>query len=172
MDHTHRRARGLGPTIGAVALLLAMPACGPKEFHHPVYPAGGAVTYRGKPVENAAITFHPADPATIALPDGKQGPEIAHPTTRTDADGKFALSTYYTDDGAPAGDYRVTILWAPQTLAVGKKKAPDGDEEVAPHQAASRPKDKLGGKYAGPETSPLRASVKPDGPNQFTFELE
>jgi hypothetical protein len=164
-----RRVRASGI---AALLLLAIPACAPTEFHHPVYPAGGTVSYQGKPVEDAVVVFHPEDPATIALPRGEQGPEIANPTTRTDADGAFALSTYYTHDGAPAGDYRVTVIWAPQALAAQPGPPPEGDEEVAPTRVYTRPKDKLLGKYADPKTSTLRASITPDGPNRFTFALE
>ena len=72
-----------------------------------------------------------------------------------EADGTFTLSTYTANDGAPQGEYLVTVVW------------PD-----PPRDARGRPgPNRLPERYAQPETSGLRARVA-DGPNEFTFELK
>jgi hypothetical protein len=83
--------------------------------------------------------------------------EAVDPRPRADAgeDGSFALSTYGENDGAPAGDYIVTMNWPGGVL-------PDGREG---------PQDKLLGRYADTTKSKLRASVK-EGQNDLPpFQL-
>jgi hypothetical protein len=60
------------------------------------------------------------------------------------ADGSFSLSTYDKDDGAPAGEYAVTIEW--QKLVTKGQEA-----EVGPNVLPDR--------YGKPQTSPLKATV-------------
>jgi hypothetical protein len=59
------------------------------------------------------------------------------------ADGSFRLTTYLAGDGAPAGEYFVTLYWP--------GPGPDDDVHVRP--------DRLGGRYADPRTTPLTATV-------------
>lgn len=161
--------------VVGLGLAAILPGCGSGEFHHRVVPAGGTVVSKGKPVADAIVTFHPADPEMIALPEGETGPEIARPTTRTDADGRFALSTYYADDGAPPGDYTVTVVWAPKTLAVsvsGDEEDTDAEPDLPPNRASTASTDKLGGRYADPATSTLKATIAPGEPNQFEFSVD
>jgi hypothetical protein len=85
--------------------------------------------------------------------EGDWGERAIVPMGMTDHEGKFEMETYAVKDGAPAGDYKVTIEWP--AWRRGKKVAPD----------------KLGGKYAKPETSGLTAHVN-KGTNQLPpFEL-
>lgn len=53
----------------------------------------------GKPLERATVVFHPTDTSQ----------KFPKPRGITDAQGQFVLSTYDTNDGAPAGKYKVTI---------------------------------------------------------------
>ena len=71
------------------------------------------MTYKGKPVPDALVAFHPAGAAPAASKPG-DGPPAGppRPTGKTDAEGKFKLHTYVGDDGAPAGDYQVTVSFA------------------------------------------------------------
>src|SRR5690606_12636643 len=64
------------------------------------YPVTGSVVRGGKPVAEATVTFHPEQP----WPEG-----IHRPLAITDANGQFTLTTIQANDGAPAGDYRVTV---------------------------------------------------------------
>jgi hypothetical protein len=94
-----RRARRLLP-LG----LLAWAACmsvscsrGTKAC----YPVHGQVLLEGQPVRGAVLVFHPLDDAD---------PNAVKPRAFADRDGKFKVSTYRTEDGAPAGRYAITIV--------------------------------------------------------------
>jgi len=66
-------------------------------------------------------------------------------------DGAFRLSTYDPNDGAPAGEYYVSVIWPT-----------DGRED----------EDKLNGRYRDPKTSQLTATVK-EGSNELkAFRLK
>jgi hypothetical protein len=77
-------------------------------------------------------------------------------------EGIFQLKTYRDGDGAPAGDYRVTIEWPSETP---RSRSDPGDAGSTPTGP-----DRLRGRYANPETSGLRATVT-DGENELTFEI-
>jgi hypothetical protein len=70
----------------------------------------------------------------------------------------FRLRSYSPDDGAPAGEFKVTVVWpaAPPPNATGVFQL----------------KDRLGGRYANPETSKLTARVEPGGGEIAPFELQ
>ena len=163
--------------ISAILPVLVTGCGGPDEFRHLVYPSGGVVTKAGTPVANATVIFHPVDPKTIQLPAGKKGIEIAKPTTTTDKDGKFDLSTYLAKDGAPAGEYKVTVLLSTDKISqkTGELVTVD-DEEKAPHssvQATSAlTKSKSANKFSVLETTTLQATIKPTGENSFAFTID
>jgi hypothetical protein len=124
--------RGMWMILGGV-LAATIVGCGAKDDRKPTFAVAGKVVEGGKPVANATIVFHPIDD-----PD----PNAVRPRGQTAADGSFQLTTYLGSDGAPAGQYRVTVeLW----LAGGK-----GDEA---------PTSRLNRKFANPLQSGLTASV-------------
>ncbi len=83
-------------------LCLAVAGCGEGDF--PIAKVKGVVLCNGKPVANASIFFEPIQAAGSENPlVGKQA--IAF----SDAEGKFTLSTYGTDDGAVVGQHRVRV---------------------------------------------------------------
>jgi hypothetical protein len=145
------------------AIALTLPGCGGDEgFRFPVHPTGGKVLRTGKPLARAIVRFHPTDPTTIKIPDGRQGPPLVL-TTTTDAEGAFALSTYLADDGVPLGEYAVTV-------ATGLAET-DVEEGVGLPAKVSRDTSTSARNYGDPATTPLKATVKP-GENRFTFELD
>jgi hypothetical protein len=109
----------------------------------PTYPVSGELTINGAPANGCVVTFVPADPAL-------QG--VVLPTGKVNESGKFELTTYETGDGAPAGDYGVTLLWE-ATKWAGK----DPDRGVDP--VVTVKPDRLMDKYASPEQSKLKAKV-------------
>jgi hypothetical protein len=113
----------------------------------PTHPVTGRVQLDGCPTPGALIVFHLVNPETKKLT--RAGDALA------EADGSFVLSTYRANDGAPAGDYVVTVQPG-AALYDGVGKAEQG---VLPE------------KYAKAATSPLRALVK-EGKNEFVFELK
>jgi predicted small lipoprotein YifL len=113
-------------------LCVALAGCGSKG--PTLYPVTGKVVAAdGKPVANASVVFHPT---------GAADPSAAKPRGKTDADGKFSLTTATTDDGAPSGEYRVTVE---QWLAGPKSDDP--------------PANRLPAAYATPDKSGLTATV-------------
>ncbi len=139
--------------IVLVACLALVPlACGePSEKRAPLFPASGKVTFEGKPLPGAFVLLRKAAP----------DPDVPSPNAITGEDGSFVLTTYENQDGAPAGDYVVTISTAPRPVEkrVSLKKA-------EPHV------DLLKGKYADPKSSGLRATIKPGSNALEPFELK
>ena len=136
--------------LGLVALMvvaLGLSACGKSDGRKPTFDVNGRVLLDdGKPAEHATVVLHPLDDS---------GPDVVKPRGKVTADGSFKLTTYDGNDGAPSGEYRVTVeLW----LSSGR-----GDEG---------PTSRLPTKYAKPETSGLTATVK-DGPTELkTIEIK
>jgi hypothetical protein len=129
--------------VGLIALAglgLLTCSCG-RKGRKAVYPTRTRVVNAdGKPVAGATVVFHPLD-----APD-----DARHkPAGTSDADGNVALTTYVANDGAPAGEYAVTVEWRP-----------------APKGPADDPPDRLNGKFRDPKTSPFKASVKKE-PNEL-----
>ena len=83
-------------TLFGAALALMPLACSGEHTRKPTFAVTGKVTINGKPAEYATVVLHPAGPI---------GPNDAKPRGKVGADGEFTLSTYGTNDGAPAGDY-------------------------------------------------------------------
>lgn len=149
--------------FGLMALIaLAISGCGGDEgYRFTVYPTAGKVTRKGQPVPKAMIRFHPVNPDLVKVPDGKPGspPSL---TTETEADGSFIVSSYYADDGMPAGDYVVTV-------AAGQPESDvENSDGLPPKRSPANAKN--ADPYRDAKTSPLKATVKP-GDNRFTFEL-
>ncbi len=145
--------------VGGAALLLLgsllLSSCSGSAALNPVK---GKVLLKGQPIKGAVVTFHP-----------KGGNEVTaqRPAGVTGDDGTFALTTG-TKDGAPAGDYTVTVLWlkAPEAPKGGKKivintEAADADSE-----------DLLKGRYADRARSALTAEVKSGANELQPFALE
>lgn len=161
----------------ALSFILILSGCGTDEFRFKVHPTEGVVMKDGKPVANAMIVFHPVDQKTIEIPQGQKGIEIGKPTATTDKDGHFQLSTYLGNDGAPAGDYKVTVILPGDKFSQKTGQVvTEGDEEKAPHSSTLANeisvKAKAANKYAVLQTTTLQATIKPTGENKITFELQ
>jgi hypothetical protein len=129
-------ARRLAPWA---ALGLALAGCS-RSDRIPVYPVHGKVRVGGEPAAEAFVEFHPAE----------GNPAPAWIVGQVDGEGNFALSTYVSGDGAPEGEYIVTITW--------KKRGGPLNEFSGP--------DRLKGRYADPKTSKLRFRVEKKSLNE------
>src|SRR5688572_17397354 len=98
------------PLLLLTVVVLVGLGCGPKEQRVPVFPVKGSVFVNGKAAEKALVIFHPL---------GDADPKAPRSTGEVAADGSFTLSTYTSGDGAPAGDYAVTVTWAEGSSAIG-----------------------------------------------------
>jgi hypothetical protein len=113
----------------------------------------GTVRYKSQPVEGASISFLPKSD------DAKS--KAAH--GRTDAGGRFTLTTYFSPDDQPAGalpgEYSVTVTKI--------------DEPVGAYDPHKDPllKNHLPSKYSTPQKTPLTAIIK-TGTNRPEFNLE
>jgi hypothetical protein len=114
----------------------------------PVFPVKGSVVMDGKPLAGAEVIYYPAR-AGFAKEAAQNQPQ-AH----TDTDGNYVLSTYADHDGAPAGDYRVTVRWR------GEGMVRDDDRNLLPKV------------YSDKKITKLRAKVE-EGENTIPpFELK
>jgi hypothetical protein len=134
--------------VACLAALAACPGCKPNRKE--VYPVRGRVLFNGKPTARALVTFHPV---------GESGNDAVHPSGEVDAQGNFTLTSYTTGDGAPEGEYQVTVVWWLAAKAPGA-----GDETYTRNYLPER--------YGQVRTSPLRVRVVP-GENELpVFELK
>lgn len=133
---TARPARPYLPcALLAVAALVA--GCGDGRLK--VYPVTGQVLYNGEPLPGVDVAFHPTDPVNDAgYP----------PHATTDDQGKFTLTTYLKDDGAPAGEYRVAVAFAVQS-------SEDGSDQT------KRVAFQVPQKYLRKDSSGLTATIQP-----------
>lgn len=85
--------------FGFISLVFAISGCGSDAPKGPeklsTTPVDGIVILNGKPAAEVSISLHHSE--------GKVAPR-----GMSDKDGKFSISTYGKDDGAPIGKYKVT----------------------------------------------------------------
>jgi hypothetical protein len=72
-----------------------------------VVPVTGKVTFKGAAPDGALLVFHPIRP----LPKQEGGIDTPDPSGQVKPDGTFQLTTYDGNDGAPEGEYAVTLQW-------------------------------------------------------------
>jgi hypothetical protein len=140
-----RRALALAVT------LVALTGCGGGT--PPVEKAEGTVTVKGQPAAGALVVFHPKDA-------GRENDPKPVATVRDD--GTFTLTTFADGDGAPAGEYGVTVVWN----AKGK------EAKLSLSSEGGAGADRLGGRYGDPRQPKLSATVKKGEPNTFKFALD
>ena len=99
----------------AVAILAVLLSSCARNTRKPVYPVHGQVLVNGKPAAGATVFFFPVE----------SDPDAIAPYGVLDADGSFSLTTYLTFDGAPAGEYVVTIRWPGAPQRPGDEAGPD-----------------------------------------------
>ncbi len=112
-----------------------------------MFPVSGKILYRGKPIPDATVCLHPVTP----FADGK--PAVL-PRAEVNENGEFTVTTYRTHDGAPAGEYRVTVSW------LGPLSGIDEDAE-------DRLRERLPRKYVNAQTTDLQVAVSEQGSNEL-----
>src|SRR5262245_13231625 len=118
-------------TAGLVAAaVLWCAGCSNDPREQPVYPVTGQLFVKKKAAAGALVILTPSENATPAnWPSG-------YPRANVRDDGSFTMTMYEKKEGAPAGDYALTVLWLVPV---------PGNEEMET--------DKLQGRYADPAAS-------------------
>ena len=148
-----RERRGLHIAAAAAAVLLvtgtivwASSSKAPEL--PPTFPVRGRLLIGGWPAAGATLVFHP------------QGVDRSapRPTAKADAEGRYSLSTFKPGDGAPVGNYLVTVELR-QMVRRGE------DFELGPNQA--------GAKYGRVTSTTLAAKIgEATAANKFDFSIE
>ncbi|MEW4486976.1 hypothetical protein AB1L42_02785 [Thalassoglobus sp. JC818] len=94
----------LSVSLLAVTLVFTV-GCGKADWQADTYPAMGTLTINGETPVGALVELHPKGEATDV--------RNSLPWGLVEEDGTFTLSTYEMGDGAPPGEYAVTIKWSP-----------------------------------------------------------
>jgi hypothetical protein len=115
-------------------------------------PVKGRVLWHGEPAAGARLIFHPL----------AETPGVPKPSALVDENGYFHVGTYAPNDGAPAGEYIVTIDWF--DLASQTASADVGETPMST--------DKLKGRYADPKRSSLHVTIKQGENTLPPFELK
>lgn len=131
-------------------LVIGLGSCGkPQQYRKETFPVTGRVVVDGQP---------PSSPIQIEC-HNVAGMDQQHPTvsqTMTGEDGKFAISTYESGDGVPAGEYALTFYWGQLNLISANYGGPD----------------KLKKRYRDPKKSEIKFTVEPGQPTDLgTLEL-
>jgi len=124
------------PKISMIGLLLGAAGfgCG-GDWKAETHPVSGRVIINGKAPQGAVVTLHAVGE--------KVDKRNSRPWGIVQDDGTFTLSTYERGDGAPAGEYDVTIKWPEDVTDLSKAMT-----------------DRLGGRYSQPEQSQWRVTVQ------------
>jgi ribosomal protein S27AE len=145
--------------VAALAVWLLI-GRGPSRLS--VYKVEGVVLFQGEPASGARVTLFPEfNKKHRYFPSGKVGP-----------DGKFQLTTYAPDDGAPAGRYKVTIVRGQMDMQLfeelSKTKTPEEVRRIAEDMA----QDPLYSQYAEPSKSGLTAEITAGTNKPLEFKLD
>ncbi len=109
-----------------------------------IHPVEGQVLVNDKPRAGVLVTLHPADPVAV---------HQLRPGGFTTADGSFTVNSYLAGDGAPEGEYAVTVALYVEQMVRG-----EADPTLGPNQFPAR--------YNDPAATPFKVRVQ-KGPNKF-----
>ncbi len=163
--------------VWSVLFGISLAGCGsgaPAQI--PVFAVHGVVSYKDQPVAGASVAFYAEG---VSVPSSGQ----------TNSKGEYRLSTYNTDDGAPAGKHRVTVALpaTPAGLAESSSSEPpkaitdlEGPEYEAKMKAIqnsstakpSRATAGLPAKYGSIQQTPLIVDVLNQPENKIDLELK
>lgn len=127
----------LPAAVGAAILAIMLVGCGKRQGDRgTLYPAEGQVFLNQEPLAGALVVLYPK---------GESGANSTPSRAQTGPDGRFRVGTLAPGDGAPEGEYAVTVIRYPM------QKQSDGGYAAG---ANDLPK-----KYTNPTTTDLRVQV-------------
>src|SRR5262249_4117417 len=126
----------------------ALMVCSCGDGRKQCFPASGEIYVDGKPAPDAIITLFPVDGSD---------PKSVRPFGMADETGAFRISSYVQGDGAPAGEYIVTLEWRERSgLLKNNFEGPD----------------RLKGKYADRTKSTLRVTIEKKSNDLGRYDLK
>ncbi len=131
--------RGAVAAVAGLALLGTAAGCGGKKAVFHVH--GKVLDGKNKPAKGTVLFFNPAD-GDVA--------DNVKPVATVGEDGEYELTTYAAGDGAPAGDYVITMI------------RPAAKRSPLDHEGG----DLLKGQYASPATSKITFTVEKGADNE------
>lgn len=125
--------------------IIAMMLLGCKEDNNrkPTFPVTGTVHVDGKPAEAVRVEIYDVK--------GLDPKQPTYSSAFTDAEGKFALSTYENGDGVPEGEYALTYMWGKLNVMSMQYGGPD----------------KLNNKYSDAKKTPFKIKVEAGKPTDL-----
>jgi len=118
--------RALGAVVAFAALATA--GCGGGRSFPKTFPVKGTVLVNGQPAGDVMVILNRISPDKLSVQ--------TTPQALTNSKGEFLLTSYNAEDGAPEGEYVVTIEW---------------HERSGPLKTDFDGPDRLGGAYAKTE---------------------
>jgi hypothetical protein len=118
-----------------------------------LYPAQGKLLYKNQPLDGATLTFHLVGGSANTVP----------PTAVTEEDGSFTVTTGLKE-GAPAGEYVVTMVCPKIAAAKSKNTVAFGDR--------AQIKDRFNGAYANEARSKIKVAIRDGAPELPTINFE
>ena len=129
-----------GAIVWGGALLGLGIGCAKEDHGIALHPASGQILVAGKPELGVQVRLHPV---------GKlKDMDAPRPFAATEADGSFSLGTFEAGDGAPVGDYEVTLFWPSEV------------------QGPAAPGDRLSGKFTNITRPPFHVTIQ-EGANRL-----
>ena len=142
------------------AALLTWPVlagCSSKNAHgYRLVPVTGVVRYNGQPLADAHVTFTNTAANVSAY-------------ARSDANGRFTLTTFEPGDGAVSGHQTVSVSKV-QVIVAGDPNI-DRTTTPIPRSAETQRRWLIPERYGSMETSGLTAEVTDSGKNEIVLEL-
>ncbi|MGV3486946.1 MAG: hypothetical protein ACO1RT_21200 [Planctomycetaceae bacterium] len=140
-----RRRLGRLPAWWGSMVLVWLLGCQSGEQRPELHPVQGSLSVNGQPAEGALLSFHPADGRNFDARGSR-------PWATVEGDGSFTVSTYAHHDGAPGGEYRISVVWLD-------------------NPSSSDPVDRLAGRYASPAQSQWRVHIVPGENRLAAYEI-
>jgi hypothetical protein len=106
----------------------------------PVFPASGHLSVKGQVPTGAFVVLHPKNGTAT---DSKG--DVVRPRAVVKPDGSFVFGSYDSNDGAPSGEYSLTVEWRKIV------KSADGSPVLGPNVIPP--------KYARPQSSPVSIRI-------------
>ncbi|MDX1948296.1 MAG: hypothetical protein SFU86_23090 [Pirellulaceae bacterium] len=87
-------------TLATILAATGLSGCSDRGAAVAVHKTVGTITFENRPITGAFVVLHP---------QGECLPAVPKPRALVQSDGSFVATTYEADDGAPAGEYVVTV---------------------------------------------------------------